>query len=89
VFLADSVEIAGLSGSVVLLTGGRDVSIRFRSLLAAATRQYNLTGVPEFFLFFEKICGGKPQRPRFTKRPVARVKWVDGTVLDTVWQLAD
>jgi len=37
----------------------------------------------------EKICGGKPQKPRFTKRPVAIVKWVDGTVLDAVWQLAD
>ncbi|HEV8336526.1 MAG TPA: citrate lyase subunit alpha [Candidatus Polarisedimenticolia bacterium] len=37
----------------------------------------------------EKICGGKPQKPRFTKRPVAIVKWIDGTVLDTVWQLGD
>src|SRR5690242_8318891 len=36
----------------------------------------------------EKICGGKPARPRFTERPVAIVKWVDGSVLDTVWQLA-
>jgi len=30
--------------------------------------------------------GGKPQRPRLRKNPVAVVKWVDGTVLDTVWQ---
>jgi citrate lyase subunit alpha/citrate CoA-transferase len=35
----------------------------------------------------EKICGGKPQRARFRERPVAVVKWVDGTVLDTIWQL--
>jgi citrate lyase subunit alpha/citrate CoA-transferase len=35
----------------------------------------------------EAICGGKPQQPRLTDRPVAVVKWVDGTVLDTVWQL--
>ncbi len=34
----------------------------------------------------EKLCGGKPQRARLTDRPVAVVKWVDGTVLDTVWQ---
>lgn len=34
----------------------------------------------------ERICGGKPQRPRHGDRPVAIVKWVDGTVLDTVWQ---
>ncbi len=37
----------------------------------------------------EKICGGKPQKPRFIQRPVAVVKWVDGTVLDTVWQLEE
>jgi citrate lyase subunit alpha/citrate CoA-transferase len=33
----------------------------------------------------EKICGGKPQRPRLTQRPVAVVKWVDGSVIDSVW----
>lgn len=35
----------------------------------------------------ETICGGKPQKARLTDTPVAVVKWVDGTVLDTVWQL--
>jgi citrate lyase subunit alpha/citrate CoA-transferase len=34
----------------------------------------------------EQICGGKPARPKLGDRPVAVVKWVDGTVLDTVWQ---
>jgi citrate lyase subunit alpha / citrate CoA-transferase len=36
----------------------------------------------------EKICGGKPSRPKPGDRPVAVVKWVDGTVLDTVWQVS-
>jgi citrate lyase subunit alpha/citrate CoA-transferase len=35
----------------------------------------------------EQICGGKPTRPKLGDRPVAVVKWVDGTVLDTVWQV--
>ena len=35
----------------------------------------------------ERICGGKPARPKLGDRPVAIVKWVDGTVLDTVWQV--
>jgi len=35
----------------------------------------------------EAIVGGKPQKPRLTDRPVAVVKWVDGTVIDSVWQL--
>jgi citrate lyase subunit alpha/citrate CoA-transferase len=34
----------------------------------------------------ERICGGKPQRPPRSDRPVAVVKWVDGTILDTIWQ---
>ena len=37
----------------------------------------------------ERICGGKPQKPRLTERPVAVIKWVDGTVLDTAWQVED
>ncbi len=37
----------------------------------------------------EKICGGKPAKPRLLDHPVAVVKWVDGTVLDTVWQVVD
>ncbi len=32
------------------------------------------------------ICGGAPQKPELTDHPVAVVKWVDGTILDTVWQ---
>jgi len=35
----------------------------------------------------ERLCGGSPQKPRLTGEPVAIVKWVDGTVLDTVWKL--
>ena len=37
----------------------------------------------------EKICGGEPAKPRLLDNPVAVVKWVDGTVLDTVWQVGD
>lgn len=35
----------------------------------------------------EGICGGKPEPPALTDRPVAVIEWVDGTVLDTVWQV--
>ncbi len=37
----------------------------------------------------ERIVGGKPARPELTDEPVAVIKWVDGTVLDTVWRLPD
>jgi citrate lyase subunit alpha/citrate CoA-transferase len=35
----------------------------------------------------EALMGGPPAPPRTGDRPVAIVKWVDGTVLDTVWQI--
>jgi citrate lyase subunit alpha/citrate CoA-transferase len=37
----------------------------------------------------EGICGGKPARPRFKDRVVAAIKWVDGTVIDSVREVAD
>jgi citrate lyase subunit alpha/citrate CoA-transferase len=35
----------------------------------------------------ERICGGKPAQPRLTDEPVAAIKWVDGTVIDTVFRV--
>jgi citrate lyase subunit alpha/citrate CoA-transferase len=35
----------------------------------------------------EQLCGGKPARPRLTERPVAAIKWVDGSLIDTVFQV--
>ena len=35
----------------------------------------------------ERLCGGKPAQPRLTDRPVAAIKWVDGTLIDTVYQV--
>jgi citrate lyase subunit alpha / citrate CoA-transferase len=34
-----------------------------------------------------RIVGGPPDRPALTDQPVAVVKWVDGTLLDTVWRV--
>jgi len=36
----------------------------------------------------EAICGGPPAPPRLTDRPIGVVTWVDGTALDTVFQVA-
>ena len=35
-----------------------------------------------------QLCGGKPKPPKRGKNVVAVVKWVDGTVLDSVWKVA-
>jgi citrate lyase subunit alpha / citrate CoA-transferase len=33
------------------------------------------------------ICGGKPNPPKRSSEAVAVVKWVDGTVMDSVWRV--
>jgi citrate lyase subunit alpha/citrate CoA-transferase len=36
----------------------------------------------------EKLLGGPPEKPHVDKeKPVAVIKWVDGTVIDTVWKV--
>jgi len=37
----------------------------------------------------EAIVGGPPARPRLLDNPVAVIKWVDGSIIDTVWQVAE
>jgi citrate lyase subunit alpha/citrate CoA-transferase len=37
----------------------------------------------------EGMIGGKPREPSLADDPVAVIKWVDGTVLDTVWRVED
>jgi citrate lyase subunit alpha/citrate CoA-transferase len=35
----------------------------------------------------EAICG-IPEKPTFTDKAVAVIKWVDGTIIDTIWEIA-
>lgn len=60
-----------------------------RQDLIDATRNSKLPIRPieEIKAEVERICGGAPEPARVTENPVAVVKWVDGTVLDTVFQL--
>ena len=37
----------------------------------------------------EEVCGGKPGRPKLGEKVIAVVKWVDGTVLDSIYQVID
>jgi citrate lyase subunit alpha/citrate CoA-transferase len=74
---------------VVVTERGIAVNPRRRDLLDAVRgSDLPLKSIEEIKAEVEALCGGAPAKPRFTNRPVAVVKWVDGTVLDTVWQLA-
>ncbi len=37
----------------------------------------------------EEICGGRPEQPKLGDKIVAVTKWVDGTVLDSIYQVLD
>ncbi|MGC4113802.1 MAG: citrate lyase subunit alpha [Myxococcales bacterium] len=36
----------------------------------------------------DRMCGGAPAKPKLTDKVVAAIKWVDGTVIDSVRQIA-
>ena len=44
--------------------------------------------IKEIYTEVNEICGGKPAKPKVNmKKPVAIIKWVDGTVIDSVFQV--
>jgi len=86
-------EVTTLTGpgeliDVVVTERGIAINPRRHDLLKAVQGSaLPIRSLAEIQREVEAICGGKPQKPRLTNRPVAVVKWVDGTLLDTVWQL--
>jgi len=73
---------------VVVTERGIAINPRRRDLFEAVQGSHlPIRPIEEIKREVEALCGGPPQKPRLAERPVAVVKWVDGTVLDTVWQL--
>jgi citrate lyase subunit alpha/citrate CoA-transferase len=75
---------------VVVTERGMAINPKRQDLLDAVKgKGLPIRPIEEIKAEVEKICGGKPAKPRLLDRPVAVVKWVDGTVIDTVWQVVD
>ncbi len=73
---------------VVVTERGIAINPRRKDLLDAVRHSsLPIRPIEEIKKEVEAICGGKPEPPRVTDHPVAVVKWVDGTVLDTVRQV--
>jgi citrate lyase subunit alpha / citrate CoA-transferase len=73
---------------VVVTERGIAVNPRREDLLRALEGStLPLRPIREIKAEVETMIGGPPSPPRLADRPVAVVKWVDGTVLDTVWQV--
>jgi len=75
---------------VVATERGIAVNPRRRDLLDALKgTDLPIRPIEEIQAEVERLCGGKPSKPRLTDKPVAVIKWVDGTLIDTVWQVED
>ena len=72
---------------VVVTERGIAVNPRRQDLLDAVTgSDLPIRPIEELKAELDRICG-RPARPARSEEPVAVVKWVDGTVLDTVWRV--
>jgi citrate lyase subunit alpha/citrate CoA-transferase len=86
-------EVTTLTGpgeliDVVVTERGISINPRREDLLEAVRgSSLPIRSIHELKEEVEGIIGGKPEKPTLTDKPVAIIKWVDGTVLDTVWQV--
>ena len=72
---------------VVVTERGIAVNPRRQDLLdAVADSDLPIRPIAELKSELDRICG-VPARPVLSDEPVAVVKWVDGTILDTVWRV--
>mgnify|MGYP000721224158 CR=1 FL=1 len=76
-------SFAALFLSVVLLQIGAG---GLAPLDAIAGSSLPIRSIEDLKAELDKLCG-VPARPERSREPVAVVKWVDGTVLDTVWRV--
>jgi citrate lyase subunit alpha/citrate CoA-transferase len=61
-----------------------------RNDLIEATEKSNLVikSIQELKNEAEAICGKKPDKPAYNDTIVGIVEWIDGTVLDSIWQIS-
>lgn len=61
-----------------------------RKDLITATRKSRLPirDIHEIKSEVDELCGGPPEKPRVTNDVIGVVKWVDGTVLDSVYRIS-
>jgi citrate lyase subunit alpha/citrate CoA-transferase len=72
---------------VVVTERGISVNPRRQDLLdAVAGSDLPIRPIEDLKAELDRICGA-PATPELSDEPVAVVKWVDGTILDTVWKI--
>jgi citrate lyase subunit alpha/citrate CoA-transferase len=72
---------------VVVTERGIAINPRRQDLLdAVAGSDLPIRPIEDLKSELDRICGA-PAKPELSNDPVAVVKWVDGTIIDTVWQV--
>jgi citrate lyase subunit alpha/citrate CoA-transferase len=72
---------------VVVTERGIAINPRRKDLLdAVAGSDLPIRPIEDLKAELDRICG-VPAKPQPSDDPVAVVKWVDGTVIDTVWRV--
>ena len=75
---------------VIVTERGIAVNPRRTDLLEAlAGSDLPIRPIEEIKAEVETLVGGPPSRPTLGDEPVAVIKWVDGTVIDTVWKVPE
>ena len=74
---------------VIVTERGIAINPKRKDLLKAAARtDLPIKSIKDIYEEVNQICGGKPAKPKVDKnKVVAVVKWVDGTVIDSVFQI--
>lgn len=76
---------------VVVTERGIAINPKRKDLLKAVKNSsLPIKPIKDIYDEVNQICGGKPAKPKLNKnKVVAVIKWVDGTVLDSVFQVKD
>jgi citrate lyase subunit alpha/citrate CoA-transferase len=86
-------EVTTLTGpgeliDVVVTERGMAINPRRQDLLdAVRDSDLPIRSIHEIKEEIEALVGGPAAKPDLVDRPVAVIKWVDGTVIDTVWEV--
>ena len=88
-------EVTTLTGpgelvDVIVTERGIAVNPRRTDLLTALEgSDLPIRPIEEIKSGVERLVGGAPAKPALDDEPVAVIKWVDGTVIDTVWRVPE
>jgi len=74
---------------VIVTERGIAINPRRKDLLKATKgSSLPIRTIEDIYEDVNSICGGKPEKPKLNKKKViAVIKWVDGTVIDSVYQV--